>query len=457
MGSRLFAMAFSASCLFAAVPPADARPAQQEIRRLIARLGDKDYFVRQKAEQDLAKIGFDAVDDLADALDSDDMEIVARATRLLRTIKSTWALPGDPPGVVQALVDYEWQDDANRDARVTQLAGLADHQGAGAVCRVICFDRSLVLAKMAAVRLLESLSSEPVKPELAAAIRGRLAACRRAPAQWVLSWLDAGQDPRALAKFLSNVVGEEDREMLVHLRETSPAIIEGLLQLQIATLRRAHRGAEAAGSVVRLMKLHHGDPAALAKLLQWLTEQKDWAATRLVEDQFRATIAASPELLYLMAEAQALRGDKAAADRSAVAALKLDPDTDDRSLQAHYLAGQTLEERGRHDWAIQEWEHVVRSAPSESPIGLVTAAPSLRNLPRPWARRQGGRYARQGGEDHRRAVSPLEAAGRRGGDFRGRAAGPPAILRGLPLARPRRPGKAAGRARRGLGHGSLRH
>lgn len=99
----MFAMAFSASCLFAAVPPADARPAQQEIRRLIARLGDKDYFVRQKAEQDLAKIGFDAVDDLADALDSDDMEIVARATRLLRTIKSTWALPGDPPGVVQCL------------------------------------------------------------------------------------------------------------------------------------------------------------------------------------------------------------------------------------------------------------------------------------------------------------------------------------------------------------------
>ena len=152
-------MAFSASCLFAAVPPADARPRSKRFAASSRVLGDKDYFVRQKAEQDLAKIGFDAVDDLADAADSDDMEIVARAARLLRTIKSNWALPGDPPGVVQALVDYESQDDANRDARVTQLAGLADHQGAAAVCRVICFDRSLVLAKMAAVRLLESLSS----------------------------------------------------------------------------------------------------------------------------------------------------------------------------------------------------------------------------------------------------------------------------------------------------------
>jgi tetratricopeptide (TPR) repeat protein len=353
--------------------PASARPSQREIQALIQLLGDSDYFVRQKAEQDLAKIGFEAVDDLTGAADSDDMEIVARAAGLLRTIKSNWVQPGDPPGVVQALNDYESQDDANREARLGQLISLPDHLGAAAVGRVICFDRSPVLAKEAAVQLMESLSAEAVKPDLAAAIRDRLNACRRAPARWVLNWLATGQDPRALAAFWSKIIAEEDDQMLRHPRETSEAIIEGVLQLQIAALRRAHLGAEAAGSVLRLMKLHHGDPAALAKLLQWLTDQKDWEATRQVESQFRATIAASPDLLYLVAEAQSLRGNTAAAKRSAADALKLNPDADDQSLQAHYQAGQVLEDRGRHEWAAREWDRVVRAAPSESMIGLFTA------------------------------------------------------------------------------------
>ena len=85
------------------------RPPQGEIRRLIQLLGDKDYFVRQKAEQELTKIGFAAVYDLADAADSDDMEIVARSAALLRSIKSNWSRPDDPSGVVQAGADDESQ------------------------------------------------------------------------------------------------------------------------------------------------------------------------------------------------------------------------------------------------------------------------------------------------------------------------------------------------------------
>jgi tetratricopeptide (TPR) repeat protein len=124
---------------------------------------------------------------------------------------------------------------------------------------------------------------------------------------------------------------------------------------------------------MRLMKLHHGEPAALAKLLQWLMEQKDWAATRLVEEQFRATIAASPDLLYLLAEAQILRGDTAAAEHSAAQALKLNPEIDDRSMELHKMAGQLLEERGRYEWAIHEWDYVVRNAPPESRLGMQAA------------------------------------------------------------------------------------
>jgi tetratricopeptide (TPR) repeat protein len=373
MGSLLFGVIFSASSLLAAAPPATGRPSEQQIRRLIEKLGDKDFFVRQKAEQELTKLGFEAVDALTEAADSDDMEIVARSDRLLRAIKSNWTRPGDPPLVTQALSDYETQDDANREARIASLIAIADQQGLPAICRIICYDRSNLIAKTAAVRLMESLAGKTVKRELAAEIRKQLDTCHRVAAQWVLSWLAAGSDPEALAAAWSKIVTGEDALMRRRPRESSPAIVEGLLQLQIAALRNAHHGADAAASVARLMSLHHGDPAALARLLQWLMDQKDWPATRMVEQEFRSTIAASPDLLYLVAEAQALRGDAAAADRSAEQALKLNPELDDRSLSAHLQAGRILEDRGRAEWAIHEWDYVARRAPGGSTIGTVAA------------------------------------------------------------------------------------
>ncbi len=356
----LVALMLYASASYAANLPTTPRPSDQHLHRLIALLGDKDFFVRQKAEQELAKIGFDAVDALAEAADSDDMEIVARSDRLLRAIKGNWTRPGDSPLVVQALNDYETQEDASREGRITALIAIADQQGVPAVCRIICYDRSNLIAKTAAVRLMESLAGKPVKPELAAEIRKQLAPSRRLAAQWVLGPLAAGNDPEALAAAWSKIVAVEDDLLRRRPQDSSPAIVEGLLQLQIEALRRAHHGAEAAASVVRLMSLHHGDPAALARLLQWLMDQKDWPATRLVEDQFRATIATSSELLYLMAEAQALRGDAAAADRSAEQALKLNPEIDERALSLHLQAGRNLEDRGRGEWAIHEWDYVAR-------------------------------------------------------------------------------------------------
>jgi tetratricopeptide (TPR) repeat protein len=367
---------FLSSLAEAANSPSIARPSEQRIHRLIAMLGDKDFFVRQKAEQELTKMGFEAVDALAEAADSDDMEIVARSDRLLRAIRSNWTRPGDPPPVVQLLNDYEIQDDASREARITSLIALADQQGVPAVCRIICYDRSPLICKTAAVRLIESLSGKVLKSELASDIRKRLATSwpgtrSRVAAQWVLNWLAAGNDPEALAAALTKIAGDEDDLIRRRPRESAPAIVEGLLQLQIAALRNVHRAADAAAGVVRLMNLHHGDPTALARLIQWMIDQKDWPATRLVEEQFRTTIGTSPDLLYLMAEAQSLRGDAAVAERSAEQALKLNPEIDERSLSVHLQAGRILEDRGRTEWAIHEWEYVARRAPSRSTVATV--------------------------------------------------------------------------------------
>ena len=308
----------------AAERPTDPPPSPQQIHRLIEALGDADYFARQKAESDLGKIGFDALEAVTAATEHDDMEIALRANRLLSAIRSNWSLPGESADVGQLLAEYESQDDDGREARVVRLVNLPEDQGIPAVCRIICYERSLLVAKRAALRLLEARGGEAPKPELAATLQKGLGTCRRAPARWVLAWLQARQEPQAIAKLWTQLAAEEEGLLLRQPRDTSLPIVEDLLQFQIVALRKIDRGADAAGSVERWIKLRRGEPDELARLLNWLIDQKDWPATRIVEKRCQAMIAESADLLYLIAEAQVRRGDAAAAEQSAGRALKLE-------------------------------------------------------------------------------------------------------------------------------------
>ena len=193
--------------------------------------------------------------------------------------------------------------------------------------------------------------------------------------------MQARQDPQALAKLWTQFAAEEEELLFRQPRDTSLAIVESLLRLQIAALRKIDRGADAAGSVERLIRLRRGKPAELAELLNWLIDQKDWPATRLVEKRCKAAIAESADLLYLVAEAQVRRGDAAAAEQSAGQALKLNPDNDEPSLEMHFQAGANLEQRGRFDWATKEWEHVIHNAPPHSPVGIADRTQPGRTVP----------------------------------------------------------------------------
>ncbi len=359
--------------LSAAEPPSAPPASPQRIHRLIEALGDTDYFVRQKAEADLGKIGLEALDALTAATQCDDMEIVTRANRLLCVIRSNWTVPGEPAIVSNILAGYDAQDDNLREMKIGQLIYLADDQGLTAVCRIIRYERSLLLAKTAALRLLETKVGKAAKPDLAAIIQKGLGSCPRAPARWVRAWLQAGQDPQALAGIWTQLVTEEEGVLLRKPRDTSLSIIEGLLRLRIAALRKINHGADVAESVEKLIKLRHGEPAELAVLLNWLIEQKDWPTTRLVETRCQATIAESADLLYLVAEAQIRRGDAAAAEQSAGQALKLNPASDELSLAMHFQAGMNLQQRGRFAWAAKEWEHVIQNAPPHFEVGVRTA------------------------------------------------------------------------------------
>ena len=131
-----WAMATTPAPAAAPAPAATPDATPQSVHRLIQQLGDNDYFVRQRAESELAKLGFDAFDALTEATSNDDLEIVARTKYLLRLLRVEWATAADPPEVKMLLRDYKAQNFEMRQTRLRSLAGLPGEVGVAALCRL---------------------------------------------------------------------------------------------------------------------------------------------------------------------------------------------------------------------------------------------------------------------------------------------------------------------------------
>jgi hypothetical protein len=181
-----------------AVAQQEPEPLRQRINRLIELLGDEDYSVRQAAQEELAKIGFDAFDALGAAVDHEDLEIASRAKYLLRLIRLQWTQEDDPPEVKTLLRDYEFQPPDVRLERIRKLARLPGGKGIPASCRLIRFEKSGLLSKYAAKEVLDR---EPLdqagRSRWAAQLKEYLASSSRPAARWLLAYLQLGDDPKA--------------------------------------------------------------------------------------------------------------------------------------------------------------------------------------------------------------------------------------------------------------------
>ncbi len=89
----------------------------RRIAQLITQLGDNEYVVRQRAQRELARLGFAAFDALTDAEENEDIEIATQARYLARQIRSDWIEDAVPPEIRTILKDYDLQNDATREAQ----------------------------------------------------------------------------------------------------------------------------------------------------------------------------------------------------------------------------------------------------------------------------------------------------------------------------------------------------
>ena len=255
-----------------AVEPA-AEPARQErIDRLIAQLGDAQYDVRQQAQDELAKLGFEAFDALTVAESHKDLEIAARARYLLRLLQVDLTDKNDPPEVAACLENYPFLPMREQQLRMRRLAALPGGQGIPALCRLVRFERSAVRSKHAAVEILRRKSAEkPDRAEVAKTLRDSLQHSRRPASRWLLVWAGYPDNPQAALAEWKAAIHEEKAALEGDNPDTDPEIVSAMVLQQIQWVSAAgNNPAEVADAMRTLLRLSAGDHEAVAAVVDWL-------------------------------------------------------------------------------------------------------------------------------------------------------------------------------------------
>ncbi|OHB71535.1 MAG: hypothetical protein A2V70_08170 [Planctomycetes bacterium RBG_13_63_9] len=342
---------------------------ERRIQELIQQLGDEDYFVREQAQAELAKLSVVAFDALNAATTHEDLEIAARAKYLLGLMRVEWVAKDAPPEVRRLLADYELQDDQEKLSRIDVLAKLPGGRGVTTLCRLLRFERSPALSKHAAVELLELLPhDEPPAKDLARQLRTDLEGSRRAAAQWVLTRLRLDEDPHAALGDWAKLIDTEHALLNRSPPQTSAPIVAKLVRYQIHWLKKLDRMDQAMTAMRRLVDLEKGNPETLAELLEWLIEQKAWKVVDELAERFAPQFSTHPTLLYALARAQAEQGDGELADQTAQGALKLHPGDGATQLRMHYETARVLQQQGQLQWAEREYRYLIDSGTPGTPV-----------------------------------------------------------------------------------------
>ncbi len=380
----LLPTALLAATLFVVTCPAslaragsEKEPLESKIDRLIAQLGDEDFFVREEAQKQLAQYTFEAFDALREASMHEDLEIATRAKYLLGQMQVAWASKGDPPEVEALLRDYETQDLKTKVSRMQSLAELPDDMGIPVLCRFIRFEKSVEMSKHAALVLLEVLSREGAPDKrLTATLLGQLQNSQRPSAIWVLTWLTLADKPDALADKFDQFSQNEYRQLPRATGTTSSTIASKLVRLQFEWFSELPQPEKAQAALQRLLALEPGSTETLLDLVDWLLDHQQWKAVEDLNNRFLGRFRATPVLTYSLAKARQELNNPQGAEEAVKQALQSSSGNHPTNLKRHLATARELQRHGWFDWAESEYHQIVSNGGKET----LEALAALREL-----------------------------------------------------------------------------
>ncbi len=353
----------------ALLPPSGA----EQIAGLIEQLGDSDYFAREQAQEALSRLSFEAFDALSLATMHEDLEIAARARYLLRLMQVEWTREDDPSQVKSLLENYGWLKPDDRRNRIEKLARLPDAMGVEALCRIVRFEQSGEMSKLAAIEILTAhVANESPLPEVIRTIHQSLRGSRRPGGRWLVAWADHHQELDALIAHFAEFADEEQAVPAGPDGAVTTDVLAALLRFQVRWLEQLGRREQAVGAMRRLIALEKGDLEDLRKLLQWLIAQKAWPLVDELATRFAGQVQTTPALLYLLAEAQADQGKNEFAEQTAERAWSLRRGSSRNWLEERRRLALELWQRHRPEWAVREFRYVLENGPENDLVTIFT-------------------------------------------------------------------------------------
>jgi len=342
-----------------------------EIRQLIAQLGDEQYLQRQLAETKLLQMGVDAFAELQAAETHSDLEIAIRAKYIVNQIQIEWARPTDSAVVRSIMARFGELPQVSRLSKIAQLSRL-DEQGLGALCRIVRFDGSNKVVRYAALAILEKGLLPKERTGVAAALlTGELGEVDAVPLSWIRVYVDQLQAPQQIDARWLGLLDDEIKLLKESSDATDTRIVAELLRCHLKICGQlSDADAIFANCQRRLDVLADSElklTLGVAEALNWTIENQQWPAAALIEAAYATTIESERLLIYLTAivrDRQGLAGD---AEQLVEQALLLKVGD---VITHNYIADQ-ISDLGRHDWAEQEWREVIAEQPPTDMQSLI--------------------------------------------------------------------------------------
>jgi tetratricopeptide (TPR) repeat protein len=328
---------------------------------LIERLGNDDYFVREKAQAELAEAGTAAFDALSAAVDAHrDVETLDRIRYLLRLIKVEWTVGTDPPEVVQALLNYGSAEEETRAGKIRSVGRMTDLAATAALCRIVRYDANARLSKLAAVTII---TQKPTAGEEAdvreKAIKAGVGDSPRPGAAWLRTYLVSRTDADSAVKKFAEEIEAENHVFRQYPQKSSPEILMSLWRRQAELLKGLDRRREAVAAMMQMVALETGGGDALGEILQWLVENEAWGEVDELAARFGPKFAGEPLLAYALANARKLQGRNDEAAKIVAATLKLNEDQ-----LTHLRTGRSLRDKGMVEWSEGEYRRAIEIGPA---------------------------------------------------------------------------------------------
>jgi tetratricopeptide (TPR) repeat protein len=343
-----------------AAPVAATGDLADRIDQLIEQLGDPRFTVRERAHQELTEIGGAAFDALSAAQGHRDLEIVARARQLVQSMRIEVARETDTAEIRKLLADYDAQTDAVRRQRIAVLAAKPQAEGLAPLCRVVRYERSVLLSKQAAVAVMDQ--KRPLPAEWAERTRIILDETRGSKRQSVL-WLRAyaeypSKPDETLATWKTLLDAEEEQQRNVQTMPEQRAVLAGMLRQQVMMFLERQKREEALVAMRRMLDVDNGDSQSLAELIEWVIRQEAWPLMDEVAQRLDRQLNSNPYLMYLVARAYDLRGDSKRAEELAQKALNQPANN---NVDQHVSIGFRLQQQGMLKWAEAEYKAAIKT------------------------------------------------------------------------------------------------